>query len=64
MNGEANIHFPDGTKLESVQKATYLGGIVNREARRQDEINSRLGKALATCGKLKEFFKKTNCPIS
>ena len=58
MNGKADIHFSDGIKLKTVEKATYLGGIVNANASRADEINSRISKALSTCSKLKEFFKK------
>lgn len=37
--------------------------VVNDKASRNDEINNRLSKALTTCGKLKEFLKKTKCPI-
>ena len=56
MNGYADIHFSDGVRLKTVNKATYLGGVISNNAGRQNDINNRLSKALATCGKLKEFF--------
>lgn len=62
MNGNADIHFADGTKLGKVDKVTYLGGILNKDANRADEVNNRISNALTTCSKLKEFFKKSSCP--
>ena len=42
MNGKANIHFKNGTKLTKVEKATYLGGTIGCNATRNEEINNRM----------------------
>ena len=61
MNGKADIHFGDGTKLEEVQSAVYLGGTLTKDGGRAEEIQNRFSKALLTCGKLKVFWSKTKC---
>ena len=62
MGGAADIHFQDGTKIQRVDKAGYLGGVIAEDANRNNEINARLGKAMSTCHKLKIFWRKTNAP--
>ena len=64
MNGKANIHFKDGTKIEKADQVTYLGGTITATASREAEISSRMTKALATCQKLKIFWRKTNASIA
>merc|ERR1712023_403397 len=63
MNGKADTHFKDGTRIKQVDQVTYLGGQITSNASRNIEINSRISKALATCKKLKTFWKKTNAKI-
>ena len=63
MNGSADIKFRDGTKIEKVDEVTYLGGQITSNASREREITNRMSKALATCRKLKTFWKKTNAKL-
>ena len=63
MNGKADIHFKDGTKIKKVDEVTYLGGKITSDASRSTEINSRISKALGTCRKLKTFWRKTNAKV-
>ena len=53
MNGTANIHFKDGTKIKKTDCMTYLGGTITEDSSRNAEISSRMFKALASCQKLK-----------
>ena len=62
MNGKADIHFRNGTKVKEVEDATYLGAKLNNRACREAELNSRFSKALATCGKLNIFWRKQTAP--
>jgi len=61
MNGKAHVLFQNGMKLEEVENATYLGGNINNEAGRIEELTNRISKALVTCNKLKVFWHKTKC---
>lgn len=64
MNGSANIHFKDGTKIANSKEVTYLGGQITENSDRNAEITSRMTKALTTCKKLKIFWKKTDASIA
>ena len=64
MGGAADIHFADGTKMERVDQAGYLGGVITEDSNRNTELGSRLSKAIGTCQKLKIFWKKTAAPKS
>ena len=64
MNGSANIHFGDGIKVEKADTMTYLGGTITADSSRNAEISARMTKALATCHKLKTFWRKTNADKS
>ena len=64
MNGTANIHFKDGTKIKKTDNIMYLGGTITENASRNSEVSSRMSKALATCHKLKIFWRKTNVGIA
>jgi len=61
MNGKAHIHFSNGSPMKEVDHATYLGGVITKDAGRWTELNNRINKALITCNKLKTFWYKTNC---
>ena len=58
MSGKADIHFKNGKRIERADQVTYLGGEITTKADRGIEINSRISKALATCMKLKTFWRK------
>ena len=62
MNGKADIHFADGTKVKKADDVTYLGGTITSDSSRNAEITSRMRKALATCHKLKLFERKNTAP--
>ena len=64
MNGTANIHFKDGTKIKKADSVTYLGGTITHDSSRNAEITSRLTKTLTSCHTLKLFWRKTNADIS
>ena len=59
-----HIHFGDGTRLEEVPSAVYLGGTLTKDGGRQEEIQNRFSKALTTCGKLKVSGAKLGAQIS
>jgi len=63
MNGKADIHFRDGTKIKKADKVEYLGGTITTQASRNAEISNRMSKALGTCKKLKIFWRKNNADI-
>ena len=50
------MHFSDGKPLKQVDKATYLGGEINKDAGRWSELDNRINIALRTCNKLKTFL--------
>jgi hypothetical protein len=64
MNGTANIHFKDGTRIEKADQVTYLGGTITSDSSRSKEINNRMRIALITCQKLKLFWRKTSASIT
>ena len=45
----------DGKELETVSKFVYLGGTVTQEGGSDEDIKSRLGKARAAFGKLRNI---------
>ena len=61
LNGKAHILFSDGKPLKQVDKAQYLGGEINTDAGRWNELNNRMNIALRTCNRLKTFWYKTDC---
>ena len=63
MNGTANIHFNDGTKIDKVEDTPYLGGILDCKGGRVKEINRRISKAMGTCQRLKLFWSKSKAPL-
>ncbi len=47
--------------MKQEDEATYLGGVISKQALSRTEVESRVKKALETCRKLNIFFKKDNC---
>ena len=64
IKGISNIHFKNFDELKKEQNAKYLGGIINSEARRQEEINTRIKDTYAVFNKLKIFWRKVKNPIA
>ena len=48
-------------RFKQVDKPTYLGGEINREAGSWGELNNRVDIAIRTCNRLKTFWYKTGC---
>ena len=44
VNANLNIHFEDGTKIDTTTSATYLGAMINTTGYRQ-ELEGRMQKA-------------------
>jgi hypothetical protein len=55
------IKFKNGEKMKQENEATYLGGVISKQALSRTEVESRVKKALETCRKLNIFFKKAKC---
>ena len=64
MNGKANIHFTDGSKLKNDEEAKYLGGVITRRLLTRKELEARISVAFVTAKKLKLCFKRTRCSDS
>ena len=62
MNCKADVKFEGGAKLDKLDKAVYLGGTITEKALKTAEIQTRLGKAMTTAFRLKEFWKGCNAP--
>lgn len=58
---EAHIHFSNGKPFKEVDKATYLGEEITKDAGRRSELANRISIVAATCNKLKSFWYKTKC---
>ena len=50
--------------MEKADTVTYLGGTLTSDSSRNAEISARMSKALATCHKLKIFWRKTDADKS
>lgn len=61
VRGKVSIQFSTGEALSSVEEADYLGTKLTRKHLTRRELESRLGKALATTRKLHDFFKRSGC---
>jgi len=64
MNGNNNIHFADGKRLDSVEQAMYLGGTLTRTADAKTEVEHRIAETMGVMKALQTFWKKTNCPFT
>ena len=66
FNAESKVKFPDGTDMECVNNATYLGGIIaNAKGNAaQIDIRNRIQQACTTAKALYPFFKKAACSIA
>ena len=53
MNCKTHIHFSNGEALKEIETATYLGGEIDKQAGRWNELNNGTNSALVTtCSKL------------
>ena len=46
MNGNYNVRFSDGTLLEKVEDAVYLGGTLTKYAKSHTEVMSRIAASM------------------
>ena len=58
INRAHQVYFWDGNAVPVVNKAEYLGGMLNTKADPSMEVNRRIGAAGAAWRKLQEFWKK------
>ena len=63
IDGKSSIHFKNLEELKKEQNAKYLGGIINSEARRQEEINNRIKDTYTVFNKLKIFWRNPPAPV-
>ena len=60
MNGDGNIHFSDGTRLDKKYEATYLGHEVNKETNIMHEISNKIQEVRGTWMRLHAYWRATN----
>ena len=60
----ADVHFEDGTKVNKVRKATYLGCEIGINVTTSEELSKRLANTMATMKKLDLFWRHSNCGIA
>jgi hypothetical protein len=60
MNNQGNIMFADGTQLNNVTEATYLGNELNVEANIAHEITNKIQETRRIWMKLQLFWKDNN----
>ena len=63
IDGISSIHFKNLEELKKEQNAKYLGGIINSEAQRREEINNRIKDTYTVFNKLKIFWRKVKIPL-
>ena len=56
-----DVHFEDGTKINKVRKATYLGCDVGIHTSSFEELNKRFANTMVTMKKLDLFWRHSNC---
>ena len=61
MNGDNQIRFRDGTKLNKVYEATYLGHQLTQNMHVRHEINHKMQQTLVTWYKLQPLWKAAGC---
>ena len=60
MNKANRISFKDGTRMQNVDDAVYLGCIVNNSCNIWRELNNRLSQAIITWKKMSLFWRKSD----
>ena len=63
MNTTVKVKFSDGAAVAQTDSTAYLGGLISVRARPVEELENRLGKAVQTATKLKEFWKHVHCSL-
>ena len=61
MNGENKVLFINGQPLQTVDKSTYLGGILVKDIDNKVEINARIASCIPVMSSLYIFWKKAEC---
>ena len=61
MYGNPDIKFKDGTRLQKVEEAVYLGVTLNNKLNMQKEIQKRISNTMIIWKRLGEFWKNCNC---
>ncbi len=61
MNGNYNVRFSDGTLLEKVEDAVYLGGKLTKDAKSHTEVMSRIAATMPVLRPLDLFWRQTKC---
>ena len=64
MNGNQDIRFRSGAKMEKVDKAKYLGGILTKKADANTEIPARITATIPVVTSLDVLWKKANCSMN
>ena len=57
----ANIHFGDGTKINKVRQAIYLGCQIGIRTQSREEVNNRIKNTMITMKSLDLFWRHSNC---
>ena len=60
MYGNPNIKFQDGTRMDKVEEAMYLGVKLNKTLDLKTEIASRIKNTMVTWKRLGDFWKQGN----
>ena len=63
MNGNKQISFQNGERLENVNHAKYLGCLLSKDACVSTEISGRIASAMDAVTSFKKFWT-CNCPIA
>ena len=60
----ANIHFPDGTKIRHVRTSTYLGCDLGIKSTIREELNKRFANTMITIKSLDLFWRHSDCGVA
>lgn len=57
----ADVHFEEGTKIQNVSKATYLGCEPGFKTTCREELNKRISATMIVMKKLDLFWRHSDC---
>ena len=63
FGNNANVHFKNGDKVRTVDKANYLGCVLNQSNNMGIEVKGRIRYAMGTLKKMHTFWRHSNCSI-
>ena len=63
FGGNSNVHFPDQTKLKTVDKSKYLGCILNKTNNTTIEVRGRIREAMGILKRMHQFWRHSNCNL-